>query len=744
MKTFSVRIFARTLAALRALEQLHLDLQSRAAQQTVTGEYVVPALLSQEAIEQVQAAGYRVEIVAYLTAVAEERRGELSSTNRFGDERGIAEFAARTVSGYMTADEVESALANLQRRYPDLVTLIPLPHLTWQQRKSSAVRVRAGANQSRAGVLFTGSMHAREWGGADACIAFLVNLINAYRANAALTYGGKTFTAAQVQTILQNVDLFVFPDVNPDGKVYSQTVDMWWRKNRNPNAAVDPAHPGVDLNRNFDFLWRSGIGTSALPAHETYKGSAPFSEPETCNVRYLFDTFDSIRYYVDIHSYSGLILYPWGDDDNQNLHTDQNFQNPAYDGRRGTSGNGYAEFISTLDENTLRNLANRMNDALAAVRGTRYIVQQSVGLYPTTATSDDYLFARHFVDATKRRVYPFTIEFGHEFIPPYAEMQKIIKELSAAMTEFCLAASSDLCQRDNLGDTGAVPSRGAFWDSPDIWVRNAADGGTTHQATVRGHDNFIYVRMRNRGRAEARNVKGRLYLANFAGTEFVHPGDWIPLNPGGGGGLNGQGTYLIGEFLLPALAAGAEQIACIRWPVTLIPPDERWHPCLLVEVTPNDGLPEAGEHVWQNNNLSQKNITIINGRRGQTVNYDFIVGSVHGVTPPASIALRRIHAPANLQVFLEAKEPATVAATRAAKRGLELVTVDETPLFALVAPKQGSLPLQLRPGITKPMGLRVTIPADATEGETYELQAVQVGSQRSVMGGVTLQVRVVA
>ena len=97
MSTFSVRIFARTLEALRALDQLNLDLQRRAASQTATGQYVVPGLLTQEQIDQVQAAGYQVEVVADLATVAAERQGELSTINRFSDERGIADFAARTV-----------------------------------------------------------------------------------------------------------------------------------------------------------------------------------------------------------------------------------------------------------------------------------------------------------------------------------------------------------------------------------------------------------------------------------------------------------------------------------------------------------------------------------------------------------------------------------------------------------------------------------------------------------------------
>jgi carboxypeptidase T len=219
-------------------------------------------------------------------------------------------------------------------------------------------------------------------------------------------------------------------------------VDRWWRKNRNPNTTTGPGTPGVDLNRNFDFLWSSGIGTSPNAASEVYKGGAHFSEPETQNVRFLLDRFPTIQYYMDIHSYSGLILYPWGDDDNQSVDPSQNFRNPAFDGQRGTAGVGYREFMPASDQHGLVDLADRMNAALAAVRGTHYTVQQSVGLYPTSATSDDYAFSRHLTDPSKRKVYPFTIEFGNEFIPPFAEMQHIILELCSAMTELCLAVSA--------------------------------------------------------------------------------------------------------------------------------------------------------------------------------------------------------------------------------------------------------------------------------------------------------------
>ena len=86
-----------------------------------------------------------------------------------------------------------------------------------------------------------------------------------------------------------------------------------------------------------------------------------------------------------------------------------------------------------------------MHDSLAQVRGSEYKIQQSVGLYPTSGTSDDYAFSRNRLDPLTNKVYGFTIEFGKEetgFIPSYPEMQNIIKDISAGLTEFCIAVSS--------------------------------------------------------------------------------------------------------------------------------------------------------------------------------------------------------------------------------------------------------------------------------------------------------------
>ena len=446
MSIFEVQIITGSLQDLRTLGKLDLDLKHRAARQEERDRFVVPGILNDEEIERVRAAGYEVHVIDDLSEMADMRKRELTDMNRFVSARDISEMAARSVEGYLTADEVEDALKNMSEQYPNIIKLIELPNRTWEDRVSHAVCLGAGANLNRTGVLFTGSMHAREWGGADICVSCLLNLLNAYENSIPLQYGGKFFSADQVRAILERINVYVFPDVNPDGKNYSQTVYPMWRKNRNPNTAVNPASPGVDLNRNFDFLWNSEIGTSANPASNVYKGEIPFSEPEIRNVLHFFDTYPNIDYYVDIHSYSELILYSWGDDDNQTADPTQNFSNPAYDEKRGIlEDQKYREFISPLDEIMAVGLAHRMNDALAAVHGGRgYTVQESSGLYPTTATSSDYAFSRNLADADKYKIQGWTIEFGKEFIPPFSEMRKIIKDVCSAMTQLCWCVSAGL------------------------------------------------------------------------------------------------------------------------------------------------------------------------------------------------------------------------------------------------------------------------------------------------------------
>lgn len=188
----------------------------------------------------------------------------------------------------------------------------------------------------------------------------------------------------------------------------------------------------------------------------------------------------------------------------------------------------------------------------------------------------------------------------------------------------------DILIRDNLLDNGLAPSVGVFWEGVDIWVRNADDNvvpanymshaNTVHQNPIFGQNNWVYVRFKNIGTLPSFNFFVRVYLTHWAGTEYIYPDNFIPtvrpndlipapLIPG---------TYLIGETMVNSLAAGADGSISVQWNANLIPPQTvivngtnvTWHPCLLVEITPHDGFTPPGNHVWENNNLAQKNISI--------------------------------------------------------------------------------------------------------------------------------------
>ena len=271
MAKFIVRITARSYEQLRGLDKYNLDLKKRTARQEGTDRFIVTGILTEEQINQVKSAGYVVEILSDLSQASKERTQEVSKTNRFEQTKKASELReSAELGGYMNADEVETALTNLRDAHPDFITLIELPNRTHGRRLCRALHVHAGGNNSSTGVLVTGGIHAREWGGSDICINFLTNLIDAYVNNTTILYGEANFPPSQIKKILESIDLFVFPDVNPDGKIYSQTNDdpnlppdeegIWWRKNRNPAAVPNIDNPqyhgtGVDINRNFDFLW---------------------------------------------------------------------------------------------------------------------------------------------------------------------------------------------------------------------------------------------------------------------------------------------------------------------------------------------------------------------------------------------------------------------------------------------------------------------------------------------------------
>ncbi|MFD5847174.1 M14 family metallopeptidase [Streptomyces chartreusis] len=352
---------------------------------------------------------------------------------------------------YLNVAEIESAITSLHGAYPASTEAIDLPHLTHDGRTTTLLRVGTRQSDEVPAILLLGGMHAREWVPPDALISLAADLLEAHDIGTGLGYGASTFTAAQVERVLEEVNLFFFPCVNPDGRHFSQTTSAMWRKNRRPapEGSVGPSCVGVDLNRNFDFVWDhkakfapdADVHTSDKPCDpQVYRGPAAASEPETRNVVWALDSHPRIRWMVDVHSAVPVILHNWGSDQNQSTTPSDNFRNPDLDTVRGRPDDGIGEFIAEPDLKIAVELAERMNDAARAVRGVDYGVEPAYGLYPTSGTSDDYAYSRHVTDPADAKVYGFTIECGDTFQPVFSEAEQVIREVSAGLLALALNA----------------------------------------------------------------------------------------------------------------------------------------------------------------------------------------------------------------------------------------------------------------------------------------------------------------
>lgn len=453
MPRYRVTISGKSYDAMADLVRKHkLHIAGHTGKKAGRG-YVVDAFADSDQIETLRSEGYGIEVREDVREAGRQRQAEV---------RALAFAAAgptvATADHYLTVDDIETSLATAAGGpNAGFTQLIKLPNKTWEGRDCHAIKIAHGSQAGRPGIFFLGGIHAREWGSPDILINFVEQLCDAFRTQSGITIGGMSVTAAQVQDLVNKKDIYVFPQANPDGRHHSMTAAPDWRKNRRPAPAgsSNPDCVGVDLNRNHDFLWKytkyfapnAPVTNSTDPCDpEVYIGPAAVSEPETKNVVWMFDTFSTIRYFIDVHSYSEDILYSWGDDDDQSQKPQMNFLNATFDGKRGVANDtGYKEYIPSADKTAAVKLARQMRSAIQAVRGRSYTVMQSMSLYPTAGTSDDYAYSRHLVDPSKPKVFSYTIEWGSgdnetPFHPPYPEMKQIIREITAALLQFCVKA----------------------------------------------------------------------------------------------------------------------------------------------------------------------------------------------------------------------------------------------------------------------------------------------------------------
>ena len=221
---------------------------------------------------------------------------------------------------------------------------------------------------------------------------------------------------------------------------------------------------------------------------------------------------------------------------------------------------------------------NRVWNGLAAILGVTHLNDLMAELYTankgnplSTQSIEEFLLRRggktETVDAFHRFVYGFD-----DPIEP-----------------------ADLWLRDEPTHAGEDDWAGAFSDSPDLWIRNRDDGGTAHQQPAAGQDNWFHARVRNRSTGAARHFVVAFNPVGSVGTQFTYPADFLP-------SLAATAGF--------DLAPGASTVVKARWPREMVPP-AGWRTVVLAAVFARGDHPVPGRHVWEHNNLAQKDLTVV-------------------------------------------------------------------------------------------------------------------------------------
>lgn len=180
----------------------------------------------------------------------------------------------------------------------------------------------------------------------------------------------------------------------------------------------------------------------------------------------------------------------------------------------------------------------------------------------------------------------------------------------------------DLYMRNSDDDTGDEPDIVSpyFHDSPDVWIRNNDDNGTTHQNAEYHptNPNYVYVRVHNRGTIPSTvNDSLEAYWAKGS-TSLQWDGHW-------NGSIFIGGVVMgdtIGKKPIPILQPGQSTIIKFEW-LPKNPNDynginpEPWHFCLAARINSEKDpmtFPETSEfaeNVQNNNNIAWKNLSVV-------------------------------------------------------------------------------------------------------------------------------------
>lgn len=236
----------------------------------------------------------------------------------------------------------------------------------------------------------------------------------------------------------------------------------------------------------------------------------------------------------------------------------------------------------------------------------------------------------------------------------------VMPDLAAVLP--ALGLVPDIYLRDAVGDTGVVPWMGSISTSPDVIVRpdSVADpqmsygqgSGTEGSDTLgyeveSGQDNFIYVRVRNRGGSAAANVVATVYWSEVA--TLVTPGMW----------------HLVGSTTIPNVPTGDLLTVSdeIVWPKGQIP--ATGHYCFVATLhhaddpaPPTPGTMSFSDFydlIKAQNNVTWRNFNVVNvlpDPPSATTAFEFLLTGAEGEPEPFEFVVER-NVPWDAKLVLE-------------------------------------------------------------------------------------------
>ncbi|MEM7132423.1 MAG: M14 family zinc carboxypeptidase [Chloroflexota bacterium] len=295
------------------------------------------ALVTYEEWMELEASGFQVNVDAdRMKRLAQvEQIRALERNNAFGAFGGSSAHGGGVgipgFSCYRTVEETYADLRELANNNPNLVQWVDIGD-SWDKKIPGGVDgydIYAAILTNQENMLpkprffVLAAVHARELTTSELVTRFAERLVTRYGVDADITW------------LLDYAEIHIVPHGNPDGRKQAENL-IYWRKNRNLTSDTCPGtpsityHGGVDLNRNSSFQWNQCDGfncSSSNSCTQTYRGTAPASEPETQALQaYMSSIFSDTRpagltepaspdtsgIMITVHSYSELVLFPWG------------------------------------------------------------------------------------------------------------------------------------------------------------------------------------------------------------------------------------------------------------------------------------------------------------------------------------------------------------------------------------------------------------------------------------------------